>query len=195
MKILKYLLYGIGVLFILFFALGLMKPQVKYGHEITVDKSIKEAWAVTQDETKNSEWLEGFKSIELISGDKGAVGSKYKVVVNSGEDQEDFVMTETIVSLVENEHITLHFDSDMMDFDQTISFREADGKAIVKTESTVSGKGIIMRSMFATMQTIFGTFQSQEEKNINALQKVINENTKDYFPTPVVTDIEMVHPQ
>jgi len=182
------MLYFFTALFILFIAIGLLKTKVHYGHEISMDKSVKEAWAVSQDESKYHQWLAGFKSMELLSGEYGKVGSKYKVIVNPGEGQEDFEMTETVISKKEFDHVTLHFDSDMMDFDQTISYSEAEGKSHIKTESTVSGKGIIMRSMFTLMEWLGGSFQAQEVKNIEALKKLVNENTTDYFPAPVVEE-------
>lgn len=192
MKILKYLLYLIVGLVIIFFAIGLIKPTVNYGHEITVNKSLKEAWAVSQDESKYGQWLDGFKSIELVSGEAGAVGSKYKVVVNPSEGQPDFEMIETVVSKKEFDHVTLHFDSEMMDFDQTILYAETDGKTSIKTESAVSGKGIVMRSLFAIMEMFTGSFTAQETKNIEALKKVIEENTTDYYPAPTVAEEEVI---
>ena len=185
MKILKKLLYVIIVLVVLFFAFGIFKPTINYGHEITVNKSVKEAWAVAQDNSKFHLWLEGFKSIELISGDSAQVGSKYKVVVNPGDGQPDFEMTETLVSIKEFEHISLSFDSEMMTFEQTTYHTEVDEKATVRTESQVNGKGMIMRSMFAIMHIFSGAFQTQEVKNIEALKKVIEENKTDYYPAPV----------
>jgi len=180
MRILKFILFLFLALIILFFAVGLLKPTIKYGHQITVDKSASEAWAVQQDESKLNQWLEGFKSIDLISGEHGTVGSKYKVVVNPGDGQPDFEMIETVVSFKENEHIELTFDSDMMRFDQTTTFSESNGKTLIKTDSKVKGKGIMMRSMFGLMDLFSGSFQKQEVKNIEALKKVINENTTDY---------------
>jgi hypothetical protein len=190
MKYLKYFLYIIIGLIVLFLAVGLLKSSVSYGHEITVDKSLKEAWAVTQDASKYDQWLEGFKSIELISGKQGEVGSKYKVIVNPGEGQEDFEMIETVVAIDKYKLVELGFDSDMMDFEQKMLFSEADGKVKFKTESTVKGKGIMMRSMFALMEMFGGAFSKQEAKNIEALKKVINENTTDYYPAPVVEENE-----
>ena len=192
MKILKYILYSIAGLVILFFAIGFIKPTVNYGHEITVNKPLKEAWAVSQDESKFGQWLDGFKSIELISGEEGAVGSKYKVVVNPGDGQSDFEMIETVVSKKEFDHVELHFDSDVMDFDQTIFYSETDNKTSIKTESTVSGKSIMMRPVFALMEMFLGAFQAQEEKNIEALKNVIEENTTDYYPAPIVTEDQVI---
>jgi hypothetical protein len=188
MKILKYVLFVILGLVILFFALGMIKPTINYGHEITVNKSVEEAWAVTQDESKYSEWLEGFKSIDLISGEKGEVGSKYKVVVSPGDGQPDFEMTETLVAIKEFDHVEMEFDSEMMDFYQIISFGEKDGKTSIKTDSKVKGKGLMMRSMFALMDMLSGSFQAQEEKNIEALKVLIEENATDYYPAPVIEE-------
>ena len=191
MKYLKYLLFLIIGLVLAFIAIGMIKPSVSYGHKITVDKSVEEAWAVAQDETKFGQWLEGFKSMELIEGEAGKVGGKYKVVVNPGEGQDDFVMIETVVSKKEFDHIGLSFDSEMMVFDQTTFFVEADGKTTIKTESKVKGKGLVMRSMFAVMEIFGGAFQAQEEKNFDALKKVIDENTTEYYAVPDGEEGEM----
>ena len=180
MKILKYLLFVIIGLVIVFFAVGLLMPTVHYGYEITVDKPLKEAWAVSQDESKFDQWLKGFKSINLISGEPGKVGSKYKVVVNPGEGQNDFEMVETVVSVKEFEHIEMHFDSDMMQFEQKAFHSELNGKTVLRTENTVRGKSLPMRSMFALMELFGGAFEKQEGMNMEALKKVIEENTTDY---------------
>jgi len=38
-----------------------------------------------------------------------------------------------------------------------------------------------MRSMFAIMETLTGSFTKQETKNIEALKNVIEENTTNYY--------------
>ena len=188
MKILKYLLGVLALLILLFFVIGFLNPSVSYGHEIEVSKSIEEAWAVHKDDSKYAQWLDGFKSIEHISGEQEAVGSKYKVIVKPSEEEPEFEMIETVVSVKENDHISLNFDSEMMDFEQTTSFSERDGKTVIKTDSKVKGKGMMTRSMFALMEMLGGAFTAQEAKNIEQLKKVIESNTTDYFPTPVVEE-------
>ena len=102
--------------------------------------------------------------------------------MNPGEGQPDFEMIETIVSKKDADHIQLSFDSEMMLFDQTTTFSEKDGKIKIKTDSNVKGKGMMMRSIFALMEMFGGSFKAQEAKNLEALKKVINENTTNYFP-------------
>jgi len=187
MKILKYLLFTIIVLAILYFSFGLLNPSISYGHQITVDKSVQEAWAVSQDESKYDQWLAGFKSMELIDGEKGEVGSKYKIVVEPGEGQPPFEMIETVRSIKEFDHVDMHFDNEMMDFEQTISFKEEDGKTTIATDSKVIGKSLMTRSMFAMMEILGGSFTAQETENIEALKTLINTNTTDYYPVPDTT--------
>ena len=192
MKILKYILYGIILLVLLFLSFGLFNPSVSYGHEIKVDKPLNETWAVTQDETKYPEWLEGFQSMELISGERMEEGSQYKIIVNPGEGQPDFEMIETLKAIKEFEFVDMHFVSDFMDFEQKMFFSEVDGKTSVRSDSKVIGKNIFTKSMFSIMETFGGSFQKQEAKNMEALKKVIEKNTTDYFPAPDVETEEEV---
>ncbi len=191
MKILKYIFLTIIGLVIIFFAVGLIKPSVSYGHEVTVNKPLKEAWAVSLDGSKYEQWLDGFKSIELVSGEKGTVGSKYKVIVNPGHGQPDFEMIETVVSVKEFDHVKMDFDSDFMDFEQTIFFKENNGITTITTDSKGIGKGIVTKSMFALMEGLGGSFTAQETKNIEALKKVIEGNTMDYYPIMQVREDEV----
>ncbi len=192
MKVLKFLLLTIVILVLAFFAVGMIHPEVEYGSEIIVNKPIEEAWAVAEDESKYPLWLDGFKSMELIEGEYGTVGSKYKIIVNPGDGQQDFEMVETVISKEELDHINMHFDSEMMDFEQLITYSETDEGVSIKTESKVIGKGIFLRSTFALMEMLTGSFTKQEAKNQNALKKVIEENTTDYFPVeqePVIEEV------
>jgi len=106
-RILKYILLFFALLILLF--LG-------YGSEVSVNKSIQEAWRISQDESKYPLWLDGFKSMELLSGERYKEGSTYKIIINPGDGQPDFEMIETLVSIKENESVEMHFDSEMIDF-------------------------------------------------------------------------------
>ncbi|NNE28555.1 MAG: hypothetical protein HKN16_02895 [Saprospiraceae bacterium] len=192
MKILRTLLFVLLGLIVLFFLMGLLKPFVSYGTEITVEKPIQEAWEVVQDPDNFQYWLEGFKSMELIEGESEKVGAKHRVIVNPGDGQEDFEMIETLTSIKEFDHVEMEFESEMMDFYQKINFSEADGKTTISTDSRVEGKGIMMRSMFTMMEMLGGSFTAQETKNFEALKKLIEANTKDYNPAPVVEEAETV---
>ena len=157
MKILKYALGIIGILLIGFLLMGVFKSEVSYTNEITVDKSIKEAWGVMQDESKTKDWVTGMKSMELVSGNNNEVGSVRKIIMdNNGKDME---IMETLMALKEFEHIGMKFDNDFMDTRYDMYVSEKDGKTVIRAESVSKGKGMFARSMFA----ISGSTMKEED--------------------------------
>ncbi len=182
MKVLKLLGFLVLLCIVGILLLGFIKPELNYGHTITADKPLKEAWGVAQDETKLIEWIDGFVSGELIEGEKNKAGAKYKIRVKPSPEEDEFEMTETIVSIREFEHVDLHFETEFGQFDQKMSFIDQDDKTQISTECVVKSDNYFMRTMFAAMELFTGSFQSQEEKNIDQLKKVIEENTTDYYP-------------
>ncbi len=181
MKYLKYLLYLIIVLALIFFGKGLLTPSVSYESEIVVDKPAREAWAVLSDETKLPEWIEGFKRTELVSGTANTVGAVSKVYVE--DNGQEMVMEETITALEPNERMAMTFTMDFMDMDYEILLKENDGKTTISSKSTTEGNGIFAKSLISFMP---GAMKEQEEKNLSNLKKVIEENTKNYFPVPEI---------
>lgn len=186
MKYLKYFLGLIALLVVVFIANGFFKPTISYTSEISVDKPLKEAWAVMNDESKISQWLKGIKNIEHVSGVKGTVGAVTKYTFD--DNGQESVVLETIKSIDPNEQITMDFVMEgVMLMDYTIDFNEENGKTHIKSSTTTKGDGVFMRSMVSFMK---GMMQSQEDENMNNLYKLIEGNTTNYFPSPVVESVE-----
>ena len=121
-------------------------------------------------------------------------GSTYKVIVNPGNGQPDFEMIETLESIKEFEKVRLLFDSDVMDFDQTILFSETNSGSKIQTVSIVKGKNPITKSFFALMEMFTNTFQKQETENIENLKTLIENNTTNYYAVPASEKVD-VNPQ
>jgi len=177
MKYLKYLLYLLIILALIFFGKGLLTPSISYESEITVNKSAKEAWAVMQDEVNLPKWIQGFKKIELISGTPNTVGAVSKVYIE--EAGQESIMEETITALTPNQKMAMTFTMDFMDMDYEMLFTEKDGKTNILTKSTTKGNGLFAKSIVSFMP---GAMKAQEDANLVNLKKLIEENTKDYFP-------------
>ncbi len=176
MKYLKYLLGIILLLALIFIAIGFISPSNSYESEIVVNKPLKEAWSVMQDPAKAKLWLKGIKNIEHVSGRQGEVGAvtKYTFVENGQES----IIVETIKSVVPDKSIAMDFVMEgVMVMDYEIEFEESAGKTKIKSATTTTGQGMIMRSM---MPLLKGTMKAQEDENLSNLKKVIEENTKRY---------------
>ena len=175
MKYLKYILGIFAILVIGFFLIGLVKPQVTYECTIMVNKPLAEAWAVSQDEEKMSDWLNGFQKIEPVSGTPGEVGSVSDVYFV--EDGQEMVIRETITDIKPMESISMLFTSDFMDMDYKLVMESVAGKTKISTNTVCEGNGWVSKSLVALMG---GFIKSQEETNLMNLKKTIETNSKDY---------------
>lgn len=188
MKYLKYLLGIIALLILLFIGKGFLTPSISYESEITVDKPIKEAWAVMNDESKISEWLKDITNVEHVSGEKGTVGAVTKYTFD--QDGQESIVVETMKAIRPNEHVAMDFEMEgVMNMDYKVDFSEEDGKTKIKSSTVTTGEGMFMRSMVSFMTN---AMQTQEDENMGNLKKLIEENTTDYFPAPVVEAVEVV---
>lgn len=180
MKFLKYLLF-VTVAFIgVIIVKGLLTPSVSYECEVRVNKPAGEAWAVMSDESKLSQWIEGYIRGELVSGTRNAVGAVSNIYVE--ENGEEMVMQETITGLEINKLMAMTFTMDFMDMDYEISFEEDNGKTIIRSKSVTRGNGIMAKIIISFMPD---SMKKQEEKNLATLKRLIEENTKDYFSEPI----------
>ena len=188
MKYLKYILGIIVLLVLVFFGRGLLAPVISYSSEITVDKSVKEAWAVMNDESKTSQWLKGITKTEHVSGEKGTIGAVTKYTFTDNGQESNIV--ETIKAISPNENIAMDFEMEgVMYMDYNVDFWEKDGKTHIKSSTKTNGIGLLMRSMISFMKK---SMQAQEDENLNNLKILIEENTTDYFPEPEEDTVEEV---
>jgi len=188
MKILKTILWILALLFLIFIGRGILTDSVSYESEITVDKPVNESWAVMNDESKISQWLEGITAVKHVSGVKGEVGAVTEYTFNQG-GQESTVI-ETIRSINPEGQIVMDFASPgAMDMAYKVDFAPDGGKTKIKSSTEVTGQGFIMKCLIPWIK---GSLVAQEDSNMGKLKKLINENTTDYFPVQTITTTELV---
>lgn len=180
MKYLKYVLFFILVLTLIFFGSGLLTPSISYESEIVVKKPANESWAFMGDAENLPNWIEGYQKNELISGEENTVGAVSKVYVE--DNGQEMVMEETITTYNLNEHLGMTFTMDFMNMDYDMYFKEKNGKTTILTKSKTVGNNLFAKSMISFMG---GAMKKQEDENLSRLKALINKNTKNYFPKPV----------
>ncbi|SEM18191.1 Polyketide cyclase / dehydrase and lipid transport [Aquimarina amphilecti] len=179
MKYLKYLLYLIIVLTLVFFGIGFFTPSVSYENEITVNKPANESWEVMSDVSNLPKWIKGFKRTELIKGTANTVGAVSNVYVdNSGEEM---VMEETITAMKLHERMAMTFTMDFMNMDYEMLFKEKGGKTMIISKSNIKGNSVFAKSLLSFMSS---SMKTQEDVNLKNLKELIEKNAKDYFPEP-----------
>jgi len=176
----------IALLAAIFLGVGLVTPEVSYDEQVEVSKSAAESWAVMNDQSLMAQWINGYIRNELVSGTANTVGAVSNVYVD--EQGKEVVMQETITAITPGEHMAMQFSMDFMNMDYEMTMTETKGKTIIDTKTTATGNGIFAKSMIAFMPKMM---KAQEQENLNNLKKLIDSNTKNYFPTIHSSTVEI----
>src|SRR6478736_310561 len=97
MKIVKIVLIALAAIVLLFLSIGLIFPSYEYQSSIAVNASPEKCWAVYHDTKRMSEWLDGFESLTLKTGEQLANGSTYEIIIT--DDGHRMVMNEKIIEV------------------------------------------------------------------------------------------------
>lgn len=177
MEYLFYALGVIGILIIVLLVIGFIKPVISYNCEVMVNKPIKETGYVAQDEERMSEWLEGFKKIEHVSGKPKTVGNVSNVYFTI--NGKEMVVKRTIIAIKLFECIESLNETDFMNMKYSVKMTSISEKTKITSSTTVKGNGVFAKSLVAFMG---GSLKKQEETNLAKLKNTIETNTKKYFP-------------
>lgn len=167
MKVLKYLLIALAIVVLIFFAIGILMPEVTYSNEVTINKPVPETFEVFIDESTMSYWVPGFKRIDLIEGEPNARGSKYRLIVE--DDGEDFELIETITGFERNEFFSMTIDNEVLTNEVRVTFLPLNDQTKIVALNNVKGKGAFMKSALALMKSHFieqGDVSYQKLKNL-----------------------------
>jgi len=93
---------------------------MKFTCSIDINKPIDEVLALWKDESNYKHWQEGFQSKELLSGEKEAVGSQSKIILQQGKQRMELIET-ILINNLPDERKTL-VEHIHMDNTQTVRF-------------------------------------------------------------------------
>jgi len=145
-------------------------PTFNYENKVTVNAPVDHAWAVFSDVDKMDKWLVGFKSVAIISGNQGEVGSKYHFVF---EDRGEIIeLTETLTAVTENELFAFELDADPMTSDVEIKFAASDETTEITATSNVEGKNIFWKSLLWLSKSMM---IERGQESYDNLKKLIEE--------------------
>jgi uncharacterized membrane protein len=167
-KILFILLGIITTLIIGFIAIGFIKPVCKTQTSVTVNAPASKTFAIFNDTANMRVWMDNYKSIKHISGEKNEVGSKWELRFD--ENGRDMVIMETITAFEQDKLFAFEFEDEFAKFNVEIHFDEANGQTVISQTSTGEGKGMAARSMIAIMS---GAIEKQQTGMYNKLKALV----------------------
>lgn len=177
MKCLKITEVVLSVIFGVFALIGVIQPSVEYGVTVNTSRDQMITWDVMVANDLMSEWIEGYKSIDLMEGELNTVGSKYEVIVE--HEGEVFKMVETLTAVEPGMHLAMTIENEMLTTQLNITFESGpDGGTKVITHNIAQGKSWFYRSLFPLIKA---DFQRQEQKHYNAFAELVDRSDIDLF--------------
>ncbi len=146
----------------LFFAAN-MKTTV----QVSINKPAQEVWQIMQDETKLSQWLTNFVSVEHLSGVKGAAGSKSKMIFKEGGRTMEII--EHILNVKENKEMHFTLSHHTMFSDVKIRLISKDKSTVVMQTVETHPQGFFMKLFFGFMK---GAMRKRMQTDFENLKKL-----------------------
>jgi uncharacterized membrane protein len=137
-------------------------------NSVLIDSPLEHSYEVFMNDENMPKWLKGFKSAELISGEKGAVGSTYKMLFEEGGKELEF--TEEVIGITDNESYEFSMSSEMFESRTKVSFAVEDGKTRLTSRSELTPKGMMMKMVMPMMK---GEIAKRQEADYERLKELI----------------------
>lgn len=163
MKILKITGAAVGLVIAVFILLGVFFSDFEYRNSVVVKASPERCWNVFHDPSSMNDWMPGFKSLTLKSGEHLQKGSVYEVVIT--DNGETMVMKETITDIEPGQSVSYKLTNDVLTSDYRFTFSPlSDNQTRIESHYAVTGKNLLWRSvLFLSKSMIRQSTQEQLE--------------------------------
>jgi len=170
MRIIKFLLKVLAVLFVLFLLSGVLFPKTKYTTTQQVGLPLEATFDLYTDATKMKHWYTGLQSIRTEEQKPGVVGNKYKMVTDI---QGDFMQLKRIVTKYKKpQQINYSTQSIEMVKEESIIFQNVGGQTLITNEANTAGKSYFLKCLYASFfwvlknedQAILDSFKTYAER-------------------------------
>lgn len=166
--ILKWLAIVIGAIIVTLLLIGFLHPTYEDSVTTTVKAPVDKTFAIFQDTQKMKEWIPGYLSTEIIEGQMGQPGSKYKLTFD--QNGSPFEMMETITYFEKNRRFSFDLKDDHGLFHVDVEFSPTeDGTEITET-MTGRANGIFGKAITHLMK---GRIVAQKQEMYESLAKVV----------------------
>lgn len=143
--------------------------ETKVTTSIEIDRSPEQVWAAFNDVSRMDQWVTGFRSAELIEGERGAVGSKSRLVFE--EDGNTFELIETVTALEPRKSLGLSVYHESMTTQLDYAFAPTDqGFTLVTISNRTRGNNLFWSVMLGLMQS---TIKERHDEDLAAFKKMV----------------------
>ena len=169
MKAIKIIGIVLTIVIVVFFSLGIFVPSYEYQSSIEVNASAEKCWKVYHNVKLMNQWLQGFESLTLKSGDSLATGSQYEIVIT--DDGHRMEMSEKITAINPPTKVSYELDNDVLKSEFSFSF-EGSLPTKITSHYKITGNNIAWRSILFLSKSYM---TNAGKDQLTSLKKVIEE--------------------
>jgi len=140
--------------------------------ETQVDRSVADVWRVLEDERRSTEWKTGCRAVELLEGEPGRVGVRWRL--RFLERGREFDLEATVVAVKEGEEYTVVYDHETMTSRIRTRLAAANGGTRVVVEVSVSGNTFAGKAMIAAGK---GLMRGRLEGDLERFKQLVESGT------------------
>jgi len=169
-KIVKLIVSLAAGLFLAFALIGFFVPEVEFNSTIDIAAPVDEVYAIYTDEALMGQWIQGFVSIENISGVPLEVGSRWRLVFDDERGGLVEMIEEiTIVEPMQRFAFVSESDDVFVEAD-TRFFSDGAGGTRIEGTNILRGRSWFMRSLLPLFK---GSMQQRLDEDLGRLREVI----------------------
>jgi carbon monoxide dehydrogenase subunit G len=169
MKALKIIGIVLAVIIVVFLSIGLIVPSYEYDSSVQVNAPVEKCWSTFHDINKMNQWLKGFESLTLKSGDSLAVGSVYEITVT--DDGHRMVMSEKLTEVNAPTRVSYQLNNDVLKSEYSFSF-EGQSSTKITSHYKITGNNIFWKSILRLSKS-YMTGEAADQ--LSLLKKVIEQ--------------------
>jgi uncharacterized membrane protein len=134
---------------------------------IEVNAPLPQVWEAFMNTDNMPHWMDGFQSIENLSGNPEEVGSRWRMVFLEGG--REVALEETVTAIKERQEFSFRIDHDSMWSETTIEFLTDGTSTNLVSRTEAAGKGILGKAMMGLMSGHMKKRQSADFTRFKAM--------------------------
>ena len=163
MKIVKYAGITIIVLLLIFFSLGVIKPSFEYSSTVTILAPPQQCWNAIHDTIGMKKWMPDFRKLTLKSGTHLQAGASYEIIF---QQDERYVMQETIEEIRPAEYISYELTNDVMTMNYNYTFTSKGNTTEISNLNKVTGNSLFWKSILFLSKSHIQTVSQEQLESL-----------------------------
>jgi uncharacterized membrane protein len=151
MKFVKVIAGVVLVACVCLLLIGVFVPETHYELEVRIDSPRQEVFSIFNSPETMPHWIEGFKSMELLSGEQGKNGATYRMTVMS--DGKEISVTQNVVKQIEAESCEYLVTDEHMSNKVLITFKDDGTGTLIHVSKFFTGRKMLSRCMLPLLNS------------------------------------------